>query len=90
MKRKIKKYLLQVFQWIWRSLGIPFSLVFIGEKRKETDSFRLVHDIEKQNSVSEHLFRLRHEVWYLCKIKVPKCSLLLSGHGGNSSMTRKT
>ncbi len=90
MKSKIKKDLIQVFQWIWRSLGIPFSLVFIGEKRKETDSFCFVHDIEKQNLVSEHLFHLRHEVWYLCKMKVPKCPLLLSGHGGSRGMTRKT
>ena len=90
MKRKIKKDLAQVFSWIWRSLGIPFSLVFIGEKRKKTDFFCFVHDIEKQNSVSEHLFHLRHEVWYLCKIKVPECPLLLSGCGGSSGMIHKT
>ena len=90
MKRKIKKDLAQVFSWIWRSLGIPFSLVFIGEKREETDSFCSFHNIEKQNSVNEHLFRLRHEVWYLCKIKVPKHPLLFSGHGGSSGMIHKT
>ncbi len=90
MKRKIKKELAQVFQWIWRSSGLPFSIVFIGEKRKETDSFCSFHDIEKQNLISEHLFRLRHAVWYLCKIKVPKHSPLLSGHGGNSGMIPKT
>ena len=90
MKRKFKKELVQVFQWIWRSFGIPFSLVFIEENRKETNSFSSFHDIEKQNLVSEHLFHLRHEVWYLCKMKVPKCPLLLSGHGGSSGMTRKT
>ena len=90
MKRKIKKELAQVFQCIWRILGLPFSIVFIGEKRKETDSFCSFHDIEKQDLISEHLFRLRHEVWYLCKMKVPKCPLLLSGHGGSSGMTRKT
>ncbi len=90
MKRKIKKDLLQVFQWIWQSLGIPVSLVFIGEKRKKTDSFCFFYDIEKQNLVSEHLFHLRHEVWYLCKMKVPKCPPLLFGHGGSSSMIHKT
>ena len=90
MKRKFKKELVQVFQWIWRSLGIPFSLVFIGEKRKKTDSFCFFYDIEKQNLVSEHLFHLRHEVWYLCKMKVPKCPPLLFGHGGSSGMIHKT
>ena len=90
MKRKIKKESAQVFQWIWQSLGIPFSLVFLGEKRKKTDSFCSFHDIKKQNSVREHLFHLRHEVWYLCKIKVPKHPLLLSGQGGSSGMIHKT
>ncbi len=90
MKRKIKKELVQVFQWIWRSSGLPFSLVFIEENREETDSFCSFHDIEKQTSVNEYLFRLRHEVWYLCKIKVPKHPLLLSGHGGSIGMIHKT